>query len=234
LTWTNANTTSTSGDSYSRWDEGQTWVDYLQQHLQKQGNPPKTHNFAFRGATVESNLSDQLLSFTRLASEEANNKRPALGSDGTTYFMFLGINDCGNTECDELGSIVQEIFDTLRNLYVKARARNFVLVDIPPIDRSPQAIDAEVAEEMEERVKTWNELLQQQATEFGLANRDGTLLLFSSHQFLMDVLDDPLEYDFSEDDTTEVGGIWADDLHLTSEVHDILGEQLLTALTLQR
>ena len=37
------------------------------------------------------------------------------------------------------------------------------------------------------------------------------------------VLDDPLEYDFTEDDvTTEAGGIWADELHLTSEVHDIL------------
>jgi len=36
------------------------------------------------------------------------------------------------------------------------------------------------------------------------------------------MLDDPLEYGFGEDDaTTENGGIWLDDLHLTSEMHDV-------------
>jgi hypothetical protein len=161
--------------------------------------------------------------------------------------MFLGINDCGITESDELGSIVENIFEALHYLYVKAKGRNFVLIDVPPIDRSPQgiitrrtlapsncsfvAIDSEVAGDVEDRVKTWNDLLQQQANEFGNTYKDGTLFLFSSYQVLMDVLDGPLEYDFSEDDvTTEGGGIWADDLHLTSEMHDILGTQLRTAL----
>src|SRR5258707_3892601 len=109
---------------------------------------------------------------------------------------------------------------------------NWILSDnlIPPF----VAIDSDVAEVIEERVKTWNDLLHEHATEFGLTNKDRTLLVFSSHQLLMDVLDDPLEYDFTEDDvTTEVGGIWADDLHLTSEVHDILREQLLKVLAIQ-
>jgi hypothetical protein len=93
------------------------------------------------------------------------------------------------------------------------------------------AIGSNVAEEVGDRVKMWNDLLQQQSTEFGLTYKDATVLLFSSHRVLMDVLEDPLEYGFSEDDvTTEGGGIWADDLHLRSEVHDILGEQLLTLL----
>jgi hypothetical protein len=172
-------------------------------------------------------------------------------TNSVSLVMFLGINDCGTTECDELDSIVEKIFDTLHHLHVKARARNFVLIDVPPIDRSPQgiishsthmgppsnlmfrfvAIDSEAAEEIEERIKTWNDLLQQHATEFGLTHEDGTVLLFSSHRLLMDVLDDPLEYDFTEGDvTTEGGGIWADDLHLRSEVHEILAEQLLKAL----
>ena len=52
--------------------------------------------------------------------------------------MFLGINDCGTTDSDELESIVESLFDVLHQLYVKAGARNFVLFDVPPIDRSPQ------------------------------------------------------------------------------------------------
>jgi hypothetical protein len=47
----------------------------------------------------------------------------------------------------------------------------------------------------------------------------------------MEVLEEPCEFDFNEDDpTTEGGGIWADDLHLTVDMHDILAERLLTSL----
>ncbi|KAG6858031.1 hypothetical protein C0995_003196, partial [Termitomyces sp. Mi166 len=125
------------------------------------------------------------------------------------------------------------IFDALHDLYVKAGARNFLLFDVPPVDRSPQAvaITSESAEVMEERIKAWNELLKTKTVEFALSSGKATTFLFSTHQALTDMLDDPLEYDFSEDDpTNECGCIWADDLHPTSEVHDIIAERLLTAL----
>jgi len=94
-----------------------------------------------------------------------------LDPDGTIYFVFLGINDCGTTDSDELYSIVENIFDTLHHLYVRAGARNFVLFDIPPIDRSPQAIDSDSVQVIEECVKTWNEVLHAQATEFALCGK---------------------------------------------------------------
>jgi hypothetical protein len=45
------------------------------------------------------------------------------------------------------------------------------------------------------------------------------------------VLDDPLDFDFTDDDPeTEGAGIWVDDLHLTSAVHSIFAERLLDSL----
>ena len=86
-------------------------------------------------------------------------------------------------------------------------------------------------DEIRDRVQTWNKLLQEHSTNFGLSSREATVLLFSAHRVLTDVLDDPLEYDFNEDDPADEGGsIWADDLHLTSEVHDIVAQQLLNSL----
>ena len=52
--------------------------------------------------------------------------------------MFFGINDCGSNDNDDLEPIVEGIGDALHDLYAKAGARNFVLVDVPPINRSPQ------------------------------------------------------------------------------------------------
>ena len=51
--------------------------------------------------------------------------------------FYLGINDCGRTSSDDLEPIVEAIFDVLHDLYTKSFARNFVLIDVPPIDRSP-------------------------------------------------------------------------------------------------
>lgn len=60
---------------------------------------------------------------------------------------------------------------------------------------------------------------------------EASVALFSSHRVLARVLDDPEEYDFCEDDTTDEGGrIWVDELHLTSGVHDILAEEIVTFL----
>ena len=93
------------------------------------------------------------------------------------------------------------------------------------------AMESGSEDEIRDRVQTWNKLLQEHSTNFGLSSREATILLFSAHRVLTDVLDDPLEYDFHEDDPTDEGGsIWADDLHLTSEVHDIVAKQLLKSL----
>jgi hypothetical protein len=67
---------------------------------------------------------------------------------GPASVFYLRINDCGRTLSDELEPIVETIFD----LYVKAGARNLMLVDLPP------AVESDSAKGIKERVKTWNEL----------------------------------------------------------------------------
>lgn len=55
--------------------------------------------------------------------------------------------------------------------------------------------------------------------------------MFSCHYVLTEVLDKPLGLDFTEDDPEmEGGGIWADELHLTPAVHEILAENLWGSL----
>ncbi|KAA1470954.1 hypothetical protein DENSPDRAFT_871282 [Dentipellis sp. KUC8613] len=236
------------GDSYSKSNDSKTWVsyirrdanfdlfnytiikaDHLTRRLEKKYKQPQTYNFAFPGATAEHDLSSQLTRFfTSFPKKDSPKSAPLLNPDSTTYLLFFGINDCGSNDSDDLETIVETVFDAIHDLYVKAGARNFIIVDVPPVDRSPQALDSESSAEMEERVRTWNDLLRTQATEFGTSSKEATVLLFSSHQVLMEVLEDPCEFGFSEDDPdTEAAGIWEDDLHLTTDVHDHLAERLL-------
>ena len=42
-------------------------------------------------------------------------------------------------DLDDIENISDSLFeDTVHELYVKAGARNFVFLDVPPVDRSPQ------------------------------------------------------------------------------------------------
>jgi hypothetical protein len=38
---------------------------------------------------------------------------------------------------DDLEEVVESLFDAVHELYIKASARNFLLVDVPPLDRCP-------------------------------------------------------------------------------------------------
>ncbi|KAI6123289.1 hypothetical protein EV401DRAFT_2195993 [Pisolithus croceorrhizus] len=226
------------GDSYSKLNCDETWADHLVKRVRNRSNGVEIHNFAFPGATVEDDLSKQLSRFFGLfPKKNSPSELPVLDAGRTTYskchgqVIFMGINDCGQADFYDLESVVECILDEVHELYIRAGARNFVFVNVPPIDRSPRALDAGLSDEMEERVKAWNELFQAQVTEFGTSSKEATVLLFSSHQVLTEVLDDPLEFDFSEDDpTTEGGGIWMDDLHVTTEVHDVFAERLFTSM----
>ncbi|KAL4257441.1 Carbohydrate esterase family 16 protein [Pleurotus pulmonarius] len=218
------------GDSYSKSNEGQTWVDVIQQQLRS--DTPNVSNLAFPGATAETDFAYQLSGFLSKVDDKPGDSGEACLDPGeATYIIFFGINDCGAMGTEDLESIVEGIFDDLHRLYRKSNARNFVLFDVPPTDRSPQAVDSDLSAVLEDNIKTWNDALRDQAAEFRSSNKDVTVFVFSAHQVLTDVLDDPLEYEFSEDDPAIEGGhIWEDGLHLTSDMHDILCKQLLTSI----
>ncbi len=62
---------------------------------------------------------------------------------------------------------------------------------------------------MQDRIETWNDLLRARASEFAMSSPQVTVFVLSSHKVLTDVLDDPLEYDFDENDPDDEGGaIW--------------------------
>jgi len=93
------------------------------------------------------------------------------------------------------------------------------------------ALESNLANETKGRIHAWNELLIGQANDFTRGSNKATVFVFSSHQVLTEVLDEPLDFDFTEEDAeTEGAGIWADDSHLTPSVHAIFAERMLDSL----
>ena len=136
---------------------------------------------------------------------------------------------------------------------MKAGARNFLFVNVPPLDRSPggkfflckkseadalmslttppYTVALEVTRGLKETCETWNDHLSSYSNTFAAETSQATILLFSAHAVLTEVLDDFVEFNFNESDVEEAGGaIWLDELHLTSAVHFLMAERLHRAL----
>ncbi|KAG2119184.1 hypothetical protein DEU56DRAFT_747478 [Suillus clintonianus] len=193
----------------------------------------EVHNFSMPGATAKYHLASQLAWFFSRFSKKGQDESETVSLDPeeTTYVLFLGINDCGTTDADDLEPIVDVIFDTVHQLYIRARARNFVIINVPPIDRSPAGLS--FSAELEDRIETWNDLLQKETADFASGGTQATqsVFLFSSNAVLTDVLDSPVKYKFSEKDVMQAGGsIWEDELHITSSVQKVIAEQFIHAM----
>ncbi|KAK7449777.1 hypothetical protein VKT23_013252 [Stygiomarasmius scandens] len=215
------------GDSYSvssnAYGDGdvstKSWASYLEAD-----HDFSIHNFAVPGATAEDDLEDQLSDYLSVRA-----KLSASSSPKTIYYVFFfGINDCGRSEVYFLSEIVEKIMDAADRLYTEAGARHFTFIDVPPIDRSPGGLERSDPDSIKTRVNTWNRELQKRVSQFISKTPKVTVTRFSVHDALSAILDDPEEYDFTEDDTTDqAGAIWADELHLTSDVHQIIAEKMV-------
>ncbi|KAG8776894.1 hypothetical protein FRC16_004365 [Serendipita sp. 398] len=199
-----------SGDSYSdsgnndHTDNNPTWVQNLSECA---GYINFVHNFAEPGSTAELDLAKQIAS---LSSEEY-----ILGGYiSRSTAIWMGINDC------------------VEKLYLEAKVRLFLFVDVPPMDRTPGALHQHAQEELQERCRVWNDLLYVTALDESAGTSSRAMVLsFSSYAILSKILDDPTFYGFSDIDVSMgEGNNWEDMLHLRSNVHAILGKKMYEAL----
>ncbi|KAG7087763.1 hypothetical protein E1B28_013704 [Marasmius oreades] len=212
------------GDSYSVSSNGasnnteMSWVYHLKaEHLK---DNVTVHNFSMAGATTEDDLEVQIARYLSTPSKPWTSFPKAI-----CYVFFLGINDCGTTEECLLSEIVEKIPEAADRLYTEVGARNFVFINVPPTDRSPGGLPH--AEIMKTRIETWNEEMRTHISQFVDDTPTARVSCFSSHDILSAILDDPEKYGFTEADVVaDRGGIWVDELHLTSRVHKIIAERM--------
>jgi len=85
--------------------------------------------------------------------------------------------------------------------------------------------------DINESCATWNDFLRSHSSTFLAESTQATVVLFSAHAIVTEILDDPLNFDFGEDDVGEANGvIWVDELHLSSAAHSIIAGRLNAVL----
>jgi len=165
----------------------------------------------------------------------------------TLFVTWVGINDCA------FGGDIQAKMLTLetahQHLYA-AGARNFLFINLPPIERSPSALSAKRREERDratnplapkaidrsQTFKKWNQELERYVRLFANSHpKEITAMIYSSYDTFNRVLDHPELHGFTLEDIDRKGSsIWHDDIHPTSAMHDIIARDIVRLLDDQR
>jgi len=183
---------------------GPNWVDYLTTVFNE--SLLETYNFAYGGATLDSDLVQPYLPSVRSVKQQVQDEfLPTYGSspftpwmsNNTLFAFFVGINDVGNSYCQPNESdiqtrIFQEYARLVDSVYA-AGGRKFLFLNVPPIQFAPQtSIHGAIVQKQEQRaIIDWNSRLAELAV--GMVNDypDVTTLTFDTYALFSTVLRDP-------------------------------------------
>ncbi|KAM0797630.1 hypothetical protein BDR22DRAFT_810135 [Usnea florida] len=177
----------------------QKWIHYLT--LNYNNSVINTYNMASYGATMDG--------FARFYHEHymphygIRNHTDAVGwnASNTLFATFFGINDvrrCTDQpltkdDCSEIFTSLFAIYAFLLEQLYQTGARNFLLLDIPPLNLLPfshkwgHPVPPPA-------IILWNTMLSALATQLSTTHPDATIFQYSTHTLFTSVIADPTSY----------------------------------------
>ncbi|KAK0196260.1 SGNH hydrolase-type esterase domain-containing protein [Armillaria mellea] len=225
---------------------GQNWVDYVT--TVDNTSLVLTYNLAYGGATISADLvtpyEPTVLSLTDQVNQFLTNyaDKPSTtpwNSADTLFSVWIGINDIGNSYY--LGGDRDAFSDTLLDAYfalvqqlVNTGARNFLFVNVPPIDRSPLMLAQSDWSQTTEKsvIEGFNTKLTARAASLKANHSDVATWIWDSNTAFTAILDNPTSYGF--EDATTFGDapniFWGNNYHPSSYAHAYFGQDVAKVL----
>ncbi|OQN98525.1 hypothetical protein B0A48_15786 [Cryoendolithus antarcticus] len=187
---------------------GPNWVDFLTTTYNK--SFIETINLAYGGATVDSALVAPYLPTVLSLKEQVETEylplyagKPAgypWSSENTLFALFLGINDVGNayyrSNSSDIFAAEFKVYASLVDTLYSTGARNFLFLNVPPVDRSPLTAAQGAASQAAEKVAiaAWNANVTALAANLTKSYKDATAFVFDTNAAFTQVLDNPASH----------------------------------------
>ncbi|GME38935.1 GDSL esterase/lipase [Neofusicoccum parvum] len=255
--------------TYPGWtsSNGPNWVGYLT--YQYNASLLKTYNLAYGGATVDSALVkpyvDTVISLKQQVEDEFVPKYGGASktweSDSTLFSVWIGINDVGNSYWSQNATLIDAIFTEYSGLVDQlytSGARNFLFLNVPPVERSPlttgQGNDSVNLERT--AIADFNTRISNLASSLEEKHADTSVFTFDTYTLFNQILDDPTSHEQTaslknttayctdyengtdaQNTTSAACGIpvneyfWLNSLHPTFPVHEAVAAELSKQLS---
>lgn len=205
------------------------------------------YNFAYGGATVNAtlvppytpsvlSLIDQVNQFTAGYTGAAN-RQPAWSGDNTFVATWIGINDIGNSYYQPgdraafNGVLVEQYFAQMARV-AAAGARNFVFLNVPPVDRSPLMLPQSGAAQEKVVINDFNAKVAARAAAFAASNPGVKTWVVDTNTLVGGLLNAPQANGFSDATSygSQAGVMWCNNYHISPGVHDFVAREVQRVL----
>ncbi|CAE6449682.1 unnamed protein product [Rhizoctonia solani] len=190
----------------STWTEGEkpNWVGHLLDTWPFK-RPLLIHDFAMGGDTVrdmEAAVNGPYHELVNSRCKCNEHWKP----ENSLFVFWIGINDLAYISGEKsIKERLVELFSCVQTAY-NTGARAFLFIDIPPINRAPLIVKDEISSrKVVLGCNLWNEKLNEMAQQFSKEHVDSSCFQYSSFRLLTNILDDPTEYGFDEEDPQKFG-----------------------------
>ncbi|KAH8700654.1 hypothetical protein BGW36DRAFT_291920, partial [Talaromyces proteolyticus] len=227
-------------------DGGVNWIGFL---ISKYNTSlTLSFNFAVAGATTNSSIVapgslsiPDLGQQVNLFSNSIASKPPSApwNSHDTLAGIWMGINDLGGTYAlSNLDSLLNEImtsyFGQLQILY-NAGVRNFILLAVPPMQRTPVFIDrgSEAVSQDAAAIAKYNSLLQTHLSNFLSSHADARAKFIDTQHPFDQALDNPTAYGAPNATCVNWDGyscLWRDPYHPGVAIQDLNAQYVKSEL----
>lgn len=167
-----------------------------------------TYNLAYGGATVDSALvAPYLPTVLSVAQQVEDEFFPVYGSsswkaEDTIFGVFIGINDVGNSygqgaaATKSLNDEIFAVYEGLMEMLYNIGGRNFLFLNVPPVDRSPLTMGQGAASQALEKadIEAFNDRVGQLADQLKDAHSDVNIFTVDTNALFTDVLDKPSSF----------------------------------------
>lgn len=229
-------------------------------------------NFARGSSTVDGDLIwpeypaarslvDQVRQYTEMdkqrAQSQANRDSRGTSSSASSssdqsrldlYTIFFGINDIANTAQKEDVNL-EELYTAVMKTYVgemehlyQQGARNFLLFNVPPVDRTPELLDSseEDREQVQMAVKLFNTLLEsisvgdpssQTGLSFAERHVDAKVMLLDMQSVFHGFLNADSDRAWCvQDENADSSCAWLDKFHPVEALQRVIGVEVVKAM----
>ncbi|KAL2060063.1 hypothetical protein VTL71DRAFT_9885 [Oculimacula yallundae] len=210
--------------------QGPVWIEFLTTKYNT--SPVLTYNFAVGGASIPDNYTVQV---EELYQPKYSKDKFWHGSN-TLFTSWIGINDVSDAwwrkDTPILLGRLDHYFELLEQMW-KTGARNFFIVNEPPLDRSPFILggDETSIAHYASVIKVFNDNLPKHVAAFQDKHPDGQIMMYDVHTFFTKVLDDPKAYGFKDNiSEDEDGCMWSGGFHIRTGFDDVIAKDMAKAI----
>jgi phospholipase/lecithinase/hemolysin len=208
-----------------------------------------SYNLAYGGATVDSDLVkpydpsvrsfvDQVKIFS--GSLAGKPSYAPWTAKNTLAGVWMGVNDVGNTfwlggdQAGRVDEILNVYFEQIKIIY-DAGVRQFVLLTVPPTDKSPLMAGGQSPEglkQLQDQISLWNTVLKTKLADFQAANKLATFKLVDTAPAFNTAIENPDKYGAPDalcHDEDGVSCLWFNDYHPATAIQRLVGSQVAAA-----